>query len=279
MLRRELEKLRAELPQTVQADIQSADEQFAIETLDRHPPREQPTKAAWKAAAGIAWERILIERVAHLSTRHQQLTITAERWKPPNVPLDLDMIVHDSQKSVVWILDAKNADRSDDQLTKMRSQIRLLQRNPELTHGCPTIIGLIVHRRRQLDMTPQPTSTTTSSAAPSKDSPTSSSPNAYLAAAEAGPNGSAVKVLIWMKIETTHGELGLLAALGACLGARIASGKTGARPAPTHCPPVRPEEQHHRALSAHPLSPAGGSPVIGDAGGSSSRSGSLSCVP
>ena len=43
------------------------------------------------------------------------------------------------------------------QLSKMRSQIRLLQRNPELTHGCPTIIGLIVHRRRQLDTTPQPT--------------------------------------------------------------------------------------------------------------------------
>ncbi len=157
MLRRELEKLRAELPQTVQADIQPADEQFAIETLDRHPPREQPTKAAWKAAAGIAWERILIERVAHLATRHEQLTITAERWKPPGVKLDLDMIVHDRQKSVVWILDAKNADRNDDQLTKMRSQIRLLQRNPELTHGCPTIIGLIVHRRRQLDTTPQPT--------------------------------------------------------------------------------------------------------------------------
>jgi len=157
MLRRELEKLRAELPQTVQADIQPADEQFAIQTLDRHPPREQPTKAAWKAAAGIAWERVLIERVAHLAARHDALTVTAERWQPPGVKLDLDLIVHDSHKSVVWILDAKNADRNDDQLSKMRSQIRLLQRNPELTHGCPTIIGLIVHRRRQLDTTPQPT--------------------------------------------------------------------------------------------------------------------------
>jgi hypothetical protein len=157
MLRRELDKLRVELPQTVQANIQPQDEQFAIETLDRHPPREKPTKAAWKAAAGIAWERILIERVSHLSARHEQLTITAERWKPPNVRLDLDMIVHDSQKSVVWILDAKNSERSDDQLSKMRSQIRLLERNPELTHGCPTIIGVIVHRLGQLHSTPQQT--------------------------------------------------------------------------------------------------------------------------
>ncbi len=157
MLRRELDKLHEELPHTVQADIQPQDEQFAIETLDRHPPREKPTQAAWKAAAGIAWERIMIERVAHLSAKHEQLTITAERWKPPNVPLDLDMIVHDSQKGVVWILDAKNSERTDDQLTKMQKQIRLLQRNPELTHGCPTIIGVIVHRLGQLRSTPQQT--------------------------------------------------------------------------------------------------------------------------
>jgi hypothetical protein len=157
MLRQALEGLRGELPRTVRADIQPKDEQFAIETLDRHPPREKPTQAARKAAAGIAWERVLIERVAHLSAQHDALTITAERWQPPGVKLDLDLIVHDRQKQVVWILDAKNSKRSDDQIAKMRSQIRLLERNPELTHGCPTIIGLIVHHRNQLAGTPQTT--------------------------------------------------------------------------------------------------------------------------
>jgi hypothetical protein len=39
----------------------------------------------------------------------------------------------------------------------MTDQIRLLRRAPEITHGCPTVIGLIVHRPRQLQPTPQGT--------------------------------------------------------------------------------------------------------------------------
>jgi hypothetical protein len=157
MLRQELDKLRSELPRTIHAEIQPEDEQFAIDTLDRHPPREKPTKAARRTAAGIAWERVLLQRVAHLAANNSQLTITAERWKPPGVKLDLDIIVYDRAKSIVWILDAKNAKREDDQLTKMHDQIKLLQRNPELTHGCPTIMGVIVHHQRQLDTTSEPT--------------------------------------------------------------------------------------------------------------------------
>jgi hypothetical protein len=65
--------------------------------------------------------------------------------------------VHDRQKQVARILDAKNSKRSDDQIAKMRSQIRLLERNPELTHGCPTIMGVIVHHGNQLASTPQTT--------------------------------------------------------------------------------------------------------------------------
>ena len=157
MLRQELDKLRSELPRTISAEIQPEDEQFAIDTLDRHPPREKPTKAARRTAAGIAWERVLLQRVAHLAANNEQLTITAERWKPPGVKLDLDVIVNDHQKGIVWILDAKNAKREDDQLIKMHDQIKLLRRNPELTHGCPTIMGVIVHHQRQLDSTSEPT--------------------------------------------------------------------------------------------------------------------------
>jgi hypothetical protein len=67
------------------------------------------------------------------------------------------VIVHDRKKSIVWILDAKNTRCDNGQIYKMRDQIALLRNAPELTHGCPTIIGVIVHHRTQLTSTPQTT--------------------------------------------------------------------------------------------------------------------------
>jgi hypothetical protein len=46
--------------------------------------------------------------------------------------------------------DPERADRSDDQLAKMRDQIRLLQRSSK-TSGERPVIGVIVHTKRQLD--------------------------------------------------------------------------------------------------------------------------------
>ncbi len=34
---------------------------------------------------------------------------------------------------------------------------RMGEQNPDLTAGCPTIVGVIVHRRAQLETSPQPT--------------------------------------------------------------------------------------------------------------------------
>ncbi len=150
MLRAALGELQAELPDTVEASIQPEDEQFALETLHRQRAPENPTQAARRAAAGIAWERILATRIRDLAADHDTLCVLAERWLPPNARIDLDLIVADDRKGITWIIDAKNSDPKDDQLGKMRAQIRLLEQAPE-TSGGQTVIGVIVHRKRQLD--------------------------------------------------------------------------------------------------------------------------------
>jgi hypothetical protein len=156
MLRHALNELQAELPKSIRATIQPADEQFALATIDRQRNPENPTSAARKTAAGIAWERILTALAYDLTTKHDHLQVIAERWKPPGARLDLDLILADDTMGVVWIIDAKNAHPTNDQLHKMRAQIRLLQKAPEITAG-RTIAGMIVHRKRQLENPIQPT--------------------------------------------------------------------------------------------------------------------------
>ena len=158
LLETELENLRHELPEHIIPSIQMTDEQAAAEALDRYTtPDRNPTRSIRSVIAGFAWERILIDQVAALTAQHPQLTVTAERWKPPGIRLDLDMIVHDSKKNVIWILDAKNTTKDNRQLDSMKRQIKILKRTPELTHDCPTIIGLIVHRADQLPTHAEPT--------------------------------------------------------------------------------------------------------------------------
>jgi hypothetical protein len=150
MLKRSLDGLQDELPDNLEASIQSEDEQFALATLHRQRGPENPTRAARRAAAGIAWERVLATRLRNLAARYDTLHVLAERWLPPNARIDLDLIVADERKGLAWIIDAKNANPNDDQLAKMRDQIRLLKKEPKITDGHP-IIGVIVHRKDQLD--------------------------------------------------------------------------------------------------------------------------------
>lgn len=157
MLRHALADLQSELPKSVKASIQPEDERFALETIDRQRNPENPSGAARKTAAGIAWERVLATLAHHLTTKHdQQLQVIAERYKPPNARIDLDLIIADAQKGIVWVIDAKNASPTNDQLHKMKAQLHLLKQAPDLTKGRPAI-GVIVHRKHQLDTSPQPT--------------------------------------------------------------------------------------------------------------------------
>lgn len=142
MLRQALDELQHELPKTLHPSIQPEDEQFAQETIDRQRTPENPTSAARKTAAGIAWERILTTLAHHLATQHPQLQILTERWKPPAANIDLDLILADHQKHITWIIDAKNTNPTNDQLHKMQTQLHLLRQTPDLTAG-HTPIGVI----------------------------------------------------------------------------------------------------------------------------------------
>ena len=135
MLKTDLAMLRSDLPRGVRAEIQPEDIQFAMDTIDRKVGRDGPTNAAHKTTAGIAWERVLIERVSDLVTRYRQLSIVAIRWKPPGISLDLDVIVHDHARGLVWVLDAKNAKRTDGQLEKMIDQIYFLKKHSDMLAG------------------------------------------------------------------------------------------------------------------------------------------------
>jgi hypothetical protein len=157
MLKTDLARLRSDLPRGVRAEIQPEDIQFAMDTIDRKVGRDGPTNAAHKTTAGIAWERVLIERVSDLVTRYRQLSIVAIRWKPPGISLDLDVIVDDHAKGLVWVLDAKNAKRTDGQLEKMIDQIYFLKKHSDMLAGASTIRGAIVHRPTQLSRSPEPT--------------------------------------------------------------------------------------------------------------------------
>jgi hypothetical protein len=156
MLRQALGELRAELPTGANAAIQPEDERFALQTLQRHAATDTPTAAARKAAAGIAWERIVTTRARDLAAEHDHLRLLGERWLPDGARIDLDLIVSDDAKGLTWIIDAKNSDPTTDQLAKMLVQIRILRSAPKL-HGGRPIICVIVHRRAQLQTSPQPT--------------------------------------------------------------------------------------------------------------------------
>jgi hypothetical protein len=154
ILEQELANLCSELPASICATIERTDVDFARETFVRRVTRRQDqhnySRALRQTAAGIAWERTLSARVRHLAETHDELNLIAERWQPTRAAMDLDLILEDRRKSVIWILDAKLASPHDDQVRSVRDQIRLLNRQSHLTHGCPTVIGLIVHHRRQL---------------------------------------------------------------------------------------------------------------------------------
>jgi hypothetical protein len=157
MLRNALAELRVELPKTVAAEIQPEDKQFALQTIERQRTPENPSRAARKTAAGIAWERILIALTHHLAAEHDHLQILAERWQSPANPrIDLDLIIADERKQIVWVIDAKNASPTNEHLHKLKAQLRLLCHTPGLTAN-RAVMGVIVHHRRHLNTSLQPT--------------------------------------------------------------------------------------------------------------------------
>jgi len=158
MLVQALAKLKGELPGGVSAAIEPDDERAAAATLDRyHRPGGSPTEGMHAAAAGIAWERVVIAAATDLCERHPQLEYLAARWSPPQGGIDLDVILADHAKRLVWVIDAKNAKPTNEQQGKMVHQLRVLANESHTIPAGWRAMGMIVHPSQQLRTSPHQT--------------------------------------------------------------------------------------------------------------------------
>jgi hypothetical protein len=158
MLTQALAKLKGELPDGVSAAIEPDDERAAAATLDRyHRPGSSPTEGMHAAAAGIAWERVVIAAATDLCERHPQLEYLAARWSPPQGGIDLDVILADHAKHLVWVIDAKNAKPTNEQQGKMIHQLRVLANESHTIPEGWRAMGMIVHPSQQLRTSPHQT--------------------------------------------------------------------------------------------------------------------------
>jgi hypothetical protein len=158
MLARALATLKDELPNGVSATIGPDDEQAAAATLDRyHRPGSSPTDGMYAAAAGIAWERAVIASATNLGELHPELEYLVSRWSPPRGGIDLDVIVADHAKRLVWVIDAKNTKPSNEQEGKMIHQLRVLANDSQMIPTGWRAIGMIVHPSQHLRSSPHQT--------------------------------------------------------------------------------------------------------------------------
>jgi hypothetical protein len=156
MLEQALAALADELPSGVSASIQPEDERFATATLDRYHRRgDSPTDGMLAVAAGIAWERVLIATTIDLYETHDQLECLASRWSLPQGGIDLDLIVVDHTKRLIWVIDAKNREPTSEQEGTMLHQLRVLADHSQIIPDDWSAIGLIVHPSRHLRTSPR----------------------------------------------------------------------------------------------------------------------------
>jgi len=153
-----LHELAAEFPAGVSPTITPADEQAAAEALDRyHRPGDVPTAGMHAVAAGVVWERIVIASVTSLCAQDEHLALLATRWLPPQGGIDLDLILADEHKRIVWVIDAKNRTPAAEQEGKMIHQLRILRTASDFVPDHWQSLGLIVHPTRHLRSAPHQT--------------------------------------------------------------------------------------------------------------------------
>jgi hypothetical protein len=161
MLARALAELREERPDGVRASIEPDDEHAAKATLDRYQGDPchggSPTDGMNAVTAGIAWERIVIETARGLCGAHEELEYVAARWPPPQGGIDLDVIVADHAKRIVWVIDATNSAPTHQQQGTMIHQLRVLYNDSPLLPDGWAALGVIVHRAKQLPRSPRQT--------------------------------------------------------------------------------------------------------------------------
>jgi hypothetical protein len=158
LLDRALHALAGEFPDDVSPTITPDDEHAAAAALDRyHRPGDVLTAGMHAVAAGIAWERIVIATTTSLCAQDNDLALLATRWVPPQGGIDLDLILADEHKQIVWVIDAKNRTPAAEQEGKMIHQLRILRTAGDFTPAHRQVLGLIVHPVRHLRSAPHQT--------------------------------------------------------------------------------------------------------------------------
>lgn len=59
--------------------------------------------------AGVAWERVVYDHIAALAAEHARFADVTLRRELPGERLDIDVVVHDLQLHIFWVIDAKCA--------------------------------------------------------------------------------------------------------------------------------------------------------------------------
>jgi hypothetical protein len=143
-LRKALQQQSSHLPAGLAAavgeeDLEAFHEQAEREWRDLHHPGEVRS-----LAAGVAWERTIYTLLTHLASSAPTLQLYQFRWKPPNVKIDLDIILRDNEHEICWVIDAKHGPPRDGDIGLMRAQLRLAREHGLYPKGWQTR-GLIVH--------------------------------------------------------------------------------------------------------------------------------------
>ncbi len=155
MLRQALGELQGELPKSVKATSARG---RAVRAAD-HRPSAHPREPHQRRPQNSRRDRLGTHphNPGPKPRRQERGAARARRaLNPPAARIDLDLILDDEQEGIAWVIDAKNSNPTNDQLHKMQAQLRLLRQAPQLTGG-RAVMGVIVHRERQIDTSPQPT--------------------------------------------------------------------------------------------------------------------------
>lgn len=125
-LRPVLERLSGELPAGTLVAMQETDVKALCDlarTVDGQPSAERVEQIA----RGVAWERVVYTACVVLAASHPQLTELQMRRKPSGEGLDLDVMVHNREQRIWWILDAKHSGVGDRQFNLVRHQLKIAE--------------------------------------------------------------------------------------------------------------------------------------------------------
>ena len=135
---------RDELPMDAPVAIEDSDMSSFFEQVERTGCRTNNQAQLGRIARGIVWERLLYTTCRALADKHAQLIVEDMRRLPPAGNIDLDVIVRNLEHRVWWVLDAKNANPTRENVRQMNRQLKIAAKENWVPDGFRAR-GLIVH--------------------------------------------------------------------------------------------------------------------------------------